>query len=373
MHKVALFSTHFLRYSQTFIYEELRNHERYQAEVFTRERLLPERFPWPEVHVAGRLYPYTRASAGFDRLFEARRYSLVHAHFGTGAVYGVRWAQRFSLPLVVSFHGADVAFLVSRYERLLPKNWRYVHYSPQIFETMTLGLCASAELASLLEGIGAPSSKLRVHRLGIDLQAFEKGQRVEEATRVVMIGRFVEKKGFEFGLRAFAKVASTRPTAQLTVVGEGELESKLRALVRQLGIEDRVTFPGVLDPKQIAALLSRSDIMLAPSVVDRHENRDSGLIVAKEASASEVVPIGSRHGGIPDIIDDGGTGYLVGERDIDALAQRLTTLIDDPSLRRRMGQAARAKMLREYDNRACVARLETYYDEALALHSESVT
>jgi colanic acid/amylovoran biosynthesis glycosyltransferase len=92
-------------------------------------------------------------------------------------------------------------------------------------------------------------------------------------------------------------------------------------------------------------------------------------MVVKEASASEVVPIGSMHGGIPEIIDNDVTGYLVAERDVASLAQRLASLASDASLRERMGRAARAKMEREYDNRQCVARLEEYYDEAIALHA----
>jgi colanic acid/amylovoran biosynthesis glycosyltransferase len=95
------------------------------------------------------------------------------------------------------------------------------------------------------------------------------------------------------------------------------------------------------------------------------------LIVVKEASASEVVPIGSIHGGIPEIIDDGVTGFLVAERDVATLAQRLASVASDANLRERMGRAARAKMEREYDNRRCVARLEEYYDEAIALHTRA--
>src|SRR5690606_29561840 len=136
MPRVALFNTRFLPYSQTFVYEELRQHQRYEVEVFARQRLLPERFPYPHVHVAEPLYGYTRRSAKFDRLFATRRFDLVHAHFGTGAVYAVRFAQRFDLPLIVTFHGADVGLLLSRYERSKPTNWRYVHFSQQILETM---------------------------------------------------------------------------------------------------------------------------------------------------------------------------------------------------------------------------------------------
>lgn len=365
MLRAAVFNTQFLPYSQTFVYEELRQHRRYAAEVFARVRMLPERFPYPEVHVAGPLYAYTRTDRGFDRLFEQRRYDLVHAHFGTGAVYALGWAERFGLPLVVTFHGHDVTRLLS-YERFFPAHWRYAALSRRLFARVTLGLCASSELRELLIGLGVDGDKLRVHRLGIDLDAFHALAREPSRPQVAMIGRFVPKKGFAHGLRAFAEVARSHPFAQLVVVGDGELDRELRALSASLGLQARVTFTGALPAASVAELLGKSDVLLAPSVVDARGDRESGLIVVKEASASRCVPIGSLHGGIPDIIDDGVTGYLVPERDEAALAARLATLLDDPALRARMADAARAKMEAEYDNRACVERLEGFYDEARA-------
>ena len=370
MPRVALFNTRFLPYSQTFVYEELRQHQRYQAEVFARTRLLPERFPFPDVHVAGPQYGYTRTSRRFDREFASGRFDLVHAHFGTGAIYAMRFAERFGLPLVVSFHGHDVSRLLS-YERLLPANWRYTALRGRLLAQMTLGLCASSELRDLLVSMGAPAHKLRVHRLGIDLSAFARGNRDPNTTRVAMVGRFVPKKGFAYGLRAFAEAARTRLNLQLSLAGDGEQARGLHALARKLGVHDRVRFVGALSPAGVARLLGQSDVLLAPSVVDARKDRDSGLIVVKEASACEVVPIGTRHGGIPEIIDDGITGFLVAERDILSMAEHLATLSGNASLRLGMGRAARAKMEREYDNRLCVARLEEYYDEAIELHGRT--
>jgi glycosyltransferase involved in cell wall biosynthesis len=71
------------------------------------------------------------------------------------------------------------------------------------------------------------------------------------------------------------------------------------------------------------------------------------------------------HGGIPEIIDEGKTGFLVQERDVDGLANRLGQLLADQALRERMGVAARAKMEREYDVQKQVVELEGFYDEAI--------
>jgi len=187
-----------------------------------------------------------------------------------------------------------------------------------------------------------------------------------------MIGRFVEKKGFEYGIRAFARaLAKGGADAKLTLIGSGEREALLRAEVTRLGLERKVDFAGVLPKQAVAERLQRAHVLLAPSVVGRDGNRESGLIVVKEASACAAVPIGTRHGGIPEIIDDQETGFLVDERDVDAMAERLASLLYEPALRERLGRAARFKMEREYDNHARVQALEAFYDEARALHARS--
>ncbi|HSB55890.1 MAG TPA: glycosyltransferase [Gemmatimonadales bacterium] len=365
---VALFNTRFLPYSQTFVYEEIRHHERYAAEVFCGVRMLPERFPWSPVFVGGPLYRVTRRSGRFDARFRERNYAVVHAHFGPGAVYALPFARRHRLPLLVTFHGYDVPILASP-RRWLPEHLRYALLGPAVLREMTLGLCASGELLELLAAQGVDPDRLRVHRLGIDVDAFRPGARNPAPDSVVMIGRFIEKKGFEYGLRAFAAVASDVAGLRLTLIGEGDREPALRAIVREAALEDRVTFAGVLPPDRVAALLGTAHVLLAPSVVERGSgNRESGLIVVKEASASGAVPIGTLHGGIPEIIDDGVTGYLVPERDVDTLADRLRRVVTSPPLCQQLGRAAREKMLQEYDNRVRVRALEGLYDEARARH-----
>jgi colanic acid/amylovoran biosynthesis glycosyltransferase len=370
MPTVALFVSEFLSYSKTFVYDEIRAHTRYQVEVFTKRRINEDRFPFEPVHLAGRLYHATRISRRFDRLFAEGRYDLVHAHFGTAGIFALRYANKYRLPLVVTFHGFDVP-LLSSLRRFLPRRWGYAWLGPRLLRQMTLGLCASTELKELLQDRGVPPSRLRVHRLGIDLETFAPASSARDSTgtRVIMIGRMVPKKGFGYGIDAFARQARAHPDARLTVVGDGQLEASLRAQVASLSIEPQVEFAGVLRPQEVRARLRNSDVLLAPSVVAENGDRESGVIVVKEASASGVVPIGSHHGGIPEIIDDGETGYLVPERDVDALSDRLGMLMTDHSLRVRMAAAGRTKMEREYDNRQRVAALADHYDEARSVHA----
>lgn len=367
MPRVALFCTNFLPYSQAFVHEQIRQHQRYQVEVFAWRRFHPDRFPCESVHLAPLHYIATRRCSAFDRRMREAPFDVVHAHFGPGGCYALPFAQTARLPLVVTFHGYDVPLLSNR-DRFLPLHWPYALRAPEMLRQMALGLCASQELYDMLTALGVPQAKLRVFRLGIDVERFVPINKPTTEPIVTMIGRFVEKKGFEFGVRAFAQ-ATAGLAARLILVGSGPREAQLRALVAQLGISERVQFLGALPQTEVAALLQQSSVLLAPSVVAKDGNRESGLIVVKEASACGTVPIGTLHGGIPEIIDDGVTGFLVPERDVAALADRLRRVLTEGDLRSRLATAGRQKMLSEYDNRERVASLEALYDEVAAAPS----
>ena len=111
------------------------------------------------------------------------------------------------------------------------------------------------------------------------------------------------------------------------------------------------------------AMLANYDVLVAPCIVAKNNDRDSGLIVLKEAGASAMASIGTYCGGLPEIIDDAKTGYLVGQRDVEKLAESMDALASDYSLRTQMGIAARAKMEAEYDTVTQNKKLEDLFDQ----------
>jgi len=362
---IAMFREDFLPFSQTFVFEELRLLARHRVDVFAWQRLNETLFPYEPVYVGGLPFFLTGYSRAFHSRFQSQRYELIHAHFGTSGMYALPYASRYRLPLVVTFHGVDVTVL-SSWARWLPHRWPYAWLAPRLLQRMTLGLCVSQEIRDRLHVLGAPADRLVIHRLGIDLDQFTTGPRDRSRVEVVMVGRLVEKKGFEYGLQAFARIAKVIPNTFLTIIGDGPRRTALEQLTRSLGIGDRVAFTGVLPGREVSERLKRSDVMLAPSITGRDGNREGSPMTVKEASASEVVPVSTFHAGIPEIVDDGVTGFLVSERDVDSLADRLARLVRDSDLRARMGHAARAKMEREFDNRRQVDELETLYDRVVA-------
>ncbi len=377
--KVALFATNFGGYSQTFIYDEVRRHRGYEVEVFARNRENADVFDFPRVnalkpYASGRgwaewmLYGASMISPSFMRRIHAGNFDVLHAHFGPGSIYALPYHLSTGLPLVVTFHGYDVP-LLSTPRRFEPKFWRYWALSKVMLRRVSRFLAASNELRDQLIALGAPPERVRVWRLGVEIPPLERAPEARSGRNVLLVGRFVEKKGFEYAIEAFAQVVAKGVDATLHVAGDGELRPAYDAIIARHGIADQVRFLGVLSHQAVLETMLGMDILMCPSVVAANGDRESGILVAKEAGARFMPVIGTWHGGIPEIIDDGETGYLVPERDPEAIARRLEELVRQPELRAKLGAAARAKMVREYDIDKRIDVLEDHYTEVIREHA----
>ena len=377
--RVAKLTTDFLSVSETFIHDEVESHQRYQAEVLTLRRQNQDRFPVSvPVHALspGRGIPgaletalcrATTLSPTFQRLCRARAFDLVHAHFGTGGVYAIPYRRSGRRPLVVTFHGHEVPLLLSR-RRFEPKHWGYWLLSQWLLRRADRMLAVSPTMVQQLVSLGAPASRVHLFDLGIRLPAtysLDRPDSPDLPIQVLMVGRFVEKKGMEYGVRAFAKAAAGT-NARLRIVGDGPLRSTLGKVITECGLANQVELPGELRHAEVLECLRQSHIFLAPSVVAKNGDSEGTPTVIKEACAHGVPTVASRHAGIPRQIDDGVSGFLVPERDVDALAGKLRVLMADPGLRLRMGHAARRLVEDRFDLAKQIVVLERHYDEVLA-------
>ncbi len=380
--KAALFSTLFCPYSQTFVWDEVTSHKRYDIDVFTLHRQCEDRFPYDRVYTLDEvplekffcstlLYSPTRY-----RQIAPGGYSLVAAHFGPGSLYALPYAQRLNLPMVATFHGYDVPLLwnARKYE---PKFWRYWLLSKWMLRRVDRFLAASEELRNMLIDIGAPREKVFTWRLGVRIPdastlAPHAVKTDDDLKRVIQVGRFVEKKGYIYSIRAMEILKNkyhfeNRPfNIELTCVGDGECKAECQAFVKAHDLEDCVKFVNNLPQTEVFKMMEEADVLLCPSMVAKNGDRESGILVAKEAGARCTPVIGTYHGGIPEIIDDGKTGFIVQERDSEAIAKRLDLLLSNSELRLDMGKSARKKIEAEYCLEKRVDVLEQHYDEVIA-------
>jgi glycosyltransferase involved in cell wall biosynthesis len=164
--------------------------------------------------------------------------------------------------------------------------------------------------------------------------------------KVLSVGALSDYKGMDTIVRAFAKVPDAQ--ARLTLVGDGALRGQLVALAASLGIAARVEFTGVLDRAGVIRELNSAGVFVLGSRMDTSPN------VLTEAHAIGLPVIGTRAGGIPEMIDEGKDGFVVPVDDADAMADRMQRLLADPALARRLGAAGRAKV-KEWNAPAAVA------------------
>lgn len=367
--QVALFSTSFLQYSQTFVYDEIRFHQNYEIDVFCNERMNSSQFPYervfcpPQNKVCQSLYRNIGYWPSFDRRFKQKKYNLVHAHFGTGAVYCLPYVRKYDIPFVVTFWGNDVSALMGS-QRYLPSRWRYILKSSKILEETDTVLAVSKEMQQILQEYSGFYEKIKLYHHGVDVDKFQpKTQNNEGITDFLLVGRFTQKKGHIYALKAFKKVLDLYDDVFLSFVGSGELEAYCRSYVEQNSMSKNVNFLGVKPHDKVSDIIAQADVLLAPSIVADNHDREGSPTVVKEAGACGIPVIGSYHAGIWETINDGETGYLVPERDVDGLAQCMVNLIEEPALRKQMGENARARIEQKFNARKQVLKLEQFYDQ----------
>ena len=287
----------------------------------------------------------------------SNRYDVLHAHFGpVGECY--RFARSlWRIPLVVSLHGYDICVTPRAEGRDV---YRHLFRDS---DTVTVN-CAHAH--GLVRDLGCPSERIRVLRYGVEMDAYICHQRPRapgQPVRLLTVGRFVQKKGIEFGLRAVAIVRQRHPELHYDVVGDGPLRSSLEKLAAELGLADHVTFHGFKDNHFNREQMVQSHIFALPSVTADNGDQEGTPISLMEAQASGLPVLSTRHSGIPEVVLDGQSGFLVPERDALALAEKLSLLIERPEMCTQFGACGRRHIEAQYELRQANQDLVHIFEE----------
>ncbi|HVV52149.1 MAG TPA: glycosyltransferase [Polyangia bacterium] len=191
--------------------------------------------------------------------------------------------------------------------------------------------------------------RLNVVHCGVDLTALPfRADGREEAT-IVTVGRLDPIKGFEVLVDAVGELARQGRRVRCRIIGEGPLRGELEAQIARLGLGGAVELLGARPQAEVKAALYAATIFALPSVVAPDGNRDGIPVSLMEAMAAGTPVVSTLCSGIPELVADGREGLLVPTREPAALAGALGKLLDDADLRRRLAEAARAKIEREFD------------------------
>ncbi len=288
-------------------------------------------------------------------------YDIIHCQFGTLAqmMMVLRDLGAIEGKLVTSFRGYDISEVIQQQgENVYDK----------LFATGDFFLTNCNYFKDRLLKLGCDRHKLTVLGSGIDCSKFVYKPRTLPANGLVKIattGRLVEKKGIEYCIRAVAKLTEHNKNIEYNIIGDGPLKEQLQQLIDELGVNEQVKLLGWKKQQEIVKILSQSSIFMATSVTAADGNQDAPVNTLKEAMAMGMPVIGTLHGGIPELIEDGVSGFLVPEKDVDALAEKLTWLIEHPSNWESMGQAGRTYVEKHYDNNQLNDRLVEIYQQVM--------
>lgn len=298
------------------------------------------------------------AGRALRRLIEERGIELVHAHWilPNGFV-AARATRRSGVPYVASLHGSDVYMaernpLFRRMARRALAGARHVTSCSPDLRDRLVEAARNGRSGADPEG----ADRISLVPYGADLPAdgptdpaaARRRMGLPEDGRIVAaVGRMVDKKGFAYLIEAAPAILGRRDDVRLVVGGGGDLLPALRARAGELGVADRVLFPGALSHPQVLDLLAAADVFVMPSVRDERGNVDGLPVVIPEAMAAGNSVVASDVAGIPLAVRHEETGLLVPEKDPSALAEAVSRLLDRPEEARALGAAGRERVAAE--------------------------
>ncbi|TFI54952.1 colanic acid biosynthesis glycosyltransferase WcaL [Mastigocladus laminosus UU774] len=294
-------------------------------------------------------------------LLNSESYDIIHSQFGIQGNEGMIYREIGAIQgkLITTFRGYDISWYVKEYGE---------NVYNQLFIKGDFFLANCEFFRQRAIKLGCDEKKIIVHGSGIDCSrfSFRTRQPLEDGKiSIATTGRLVEKKGIEYGIRAVAKVLKIYPNLEYNIVGDGALKEHLEQVIIELGVAEQVKLLGWKNQKEIIHIIDNTHIFIAPSVTAKDGNQDAPVNTLKEAMAMGLPVIATRHGGIPELVEDGISGFLVPERDANAIADKLTYLIEHPELWEKMGKAGRAYVEKHYDTNHLNDELVKIYQQVI--------
>ena len=371
---VASYCATFLKPEMLHIYRQITSLRRVRPVVIAQKRENADRFPFqnirvvkkPALHflrrtwfkqIADRPWQISPAEVrATERAFTESNAELLHIYFGHIAMLLRPLIRQWQKPSLVSFHGADVLVDMQK-----PA---YRRATEEMLSLVRRVLVRSDSLRQAVIDLGCAPEKIEIQRAGIPLADFpfrERGIPGDGQWRLLQAGRLIEKKGLKTTLRAFARFQKEFPAARLTIAGEGPQLEELQSLARELQIDGAVDFVGFVSQEELRELLYSSHIFLHPSETGRDGNQEGVPNSMLEAMASGLPVFATRHGGIPEAIENKVSGILVNERDHRALADGLVETAKSPDRLRAMGHMASEGVAKNFNQTEQARLLEEIY------------
>jgi glycosyltransferase involved in cell wall biosynthesis len=271
--------------------------------------------------------------------------------------------EKWGGPLLVSFHGVDVAQNEDKQT--------YRATFSELFQYASIVAARSQSLLNKLAAMGCPREKLRLNRTPIPLTHIPRSVRTppaDGAWRLVQACRLIRKKGLFTMVEALKSVVEHYPNILFTVAGDGPLRGEFLAAAENAGLGANIKLAGWLTQQELMQLYASSHIFVHPSETTSTGDQEGIPNSMLEAMASGLPVIATEHGGIPEAMDHERDGILVPERSPDQLAQALLRITRDPEFFTKCSEYAAQTAADRFGLETQIERLEACYDETRRLH-----
>lgn len=326
------------------------------SETFIRAHI--ERLPAKVIDLPRVWFPLRHNKASLKQFLLENHVDAVLAEFGPAGVAILEVCKEAQVPLIVHFHGFDANHCsVITGEA----GQRY----PELFEYASVIVAPSMFIQKRLLNLNAPAEKIRVNPNGVDTSMFSSTNSALSSPIFITVSRFVDVKGPHLSLLAFKKVVEHCKEARLIMVGDGPLLESSKQIVRALKISSSVQFLGVQKPSEVSALMRTSRALIQHSIRTSDGQCEAQGVVFLEAGASGLPVVATKSGGIPEVVLNGKTGFLVDEGDIDKMAECMLRLAEDPTLASQLGKAARERICAKFSMEKSISGLWQIIETAI--------
>src|SRR6266513_2331201 len=253
----------------------------------------------------------------------------VHAHFAGMAARTAFWMDRF--------FGVTFSFTAHANDIFAPRDFE-IGLNKLVNAARVV--CTETDYAKEFLQERFPKCADRIHRIynGLNLAEFRRADFSSASPTIIAVGRLIDKKGFADLIRACQLLVERGKSFRCQIFGEGPLEEKLRRQIEELKLQNCVELPGAKPQHEIRKSLAAGNAFVLPSVIDPEGGMDNLPTVIMEAMAAGLPVISTAIGGIPEMVVENETGFLVPPGDVAALAGAIERLFDEIALARRLGE-----------------------------------
>lgn len=289
------------------------------------------------------------------RSLKRNKIQLVFAQYGPVAHRLVKICKKMKIPLVAHFHGYDA----SVYSIIENCN----NYA-EVFEYSKFVVLVSLSMKKSLIELGCPPEKI-IYNVYAPNKVFSNLIPEFSEEIFVGLGRFVEKKAPYYTILAFSKVLVKFPEAKLVIGGDGNLLEVCKNLVHYLKIENNVLLPGTLSQEEFSYYLKNSLAFVQHSITAINGDQEGTPVAILEACAAGLPVISTKHAGIPDVVIDGETGFLVEEHDVNAMAEKMIFFLENKELAMKLGKNGKERIQSQFSIERHLARLNEIIQNAI--------